>query len=414
MILNNKKGSVTIFLTMFFTGLIILILVFVGAARERALGSATENIGNLCAHSVLAEYDRDLFNRYGLLGFYGDSGFTEDRIKFYSEHAALGKNYVKGRVQDVHLQDYNLSNENVFLNQIRKTGKFLEAGKMKSFVFRNKNDDDYIDPELRYREFSDGKDFGEINNQAIIGSLPSKGSDYSFSLVAWGKKFKDMNSFKDLAKKGSDEFFMNKYIDGYFRYFIDDKKIGDTFFKGEIEYIIFGGMSDYKNRRRTKAAIVGVREAVNYAWLNQNPEKKAAVEAVVHTISPGNIPLEQSILASWALAESENDYRLLIHGKPVPIKKTEETWAVDLQSVMENRAYNMIDTGNEEGYRYEDYIKVFLYLTDSRKKLLRIMDLIQINMKYLYNGDFLLQDYNEGLEFNLKVNGKNHLIESCY
>ena len=42
------------------------------------------------------------------------------------------------------------------------------------------------------------------------------------------------------------------------------------------------------------------------------------------------------------------------------------------------------------------------------------MNLIQINMKYLYNDIFLIKDYNVGLYYGLDVNGVFHEFEETY
>ena len=51
---------------------------------------------------------------------------------------------------------------------------------------------------------------------------------------------------------------------------------------------------------------------------------------------------------------------------------------------------------------------------DSRVRTLRIMDLIQINMRHLYYDSFLLREYNGGLQFVMKVNGVDHEMVKKY
>ena len=47
-------------------------------------------------------------------------------------------------------------------------------------------------------------------------------------------------------------------------------------------------------------------------------------------------------------------------------------------------------------------------------KLLRVMDLIQVNMKYSYYGSFLLKDYHTGLDYEITVNGEKHEFKDSY
>ena len=47
-------------------------------------------------------------------------------------------------------------------------------------------------------------------------------------------------------------------------------------------------------------------------------------------------------------------------------------------------------------------------------KLLRIMDLIQINLKYIYVDYFLVKDYYCGFSYNLKVNDVTYEFKEKY
>ena len=47
-------------------------------------------------------------------------------------------------------------------------------------------------------------------------------------------------------------------------------------------------------------------------------------------------------------------------------------------------------------------------------RTLRIMDIVQINMKYRYYKDFNLMEYYTGTRFTLEVNGKDHEFEDTY
>ena len=51
---------------------------------------------------------------------------------------------------------------------------------------------------------------------------------------------------------------------------------------------------------------------------------------------------------------------------------------------------------------------------DERIRILRIMDLIQINMKYVYRDDFLLKEYSGGLAYTMEINGKDYSYEEAY
>ena len=143
---------------------------------------------------------------------------------------------------------------------------------------------------------------------------------------------------------------------------------------------------------------------------------RAKVTAAAQLITPGPMAAATAVglTAAWALAESSNDYKLLLAGHKVPLVKGEKAWATDLESVLKNQEEDCIFTGIDEGESYNDYLRFFTYVMDSRVRTLRIMDLIQINMRHLYYDSFLLREYNGGLQFVMKVNGVDHEMVKKY
>ena len=132
------------------------------------------------------------------------------------------------------------------------------------------------------------------------------------------------------------------------------------------------------------------------------------------TPGPAAAATQKALLAAWALAESVNDYRLLLDNHKVPVMKSEVTWAIDLDSVIANTSDKYVYTGVEQGETYEDFLRLFSSAMDGRVRLLRIMDLIQINMKYLYYHTFSLKEYSGGLRFQMTVNGVEHEMVKEY
>ena len=67
-----------------------------------------------------------------------------------------------------------------------------------------------------------------------------------------------------------------------------------------------------------------------------------------------------------------------------------------------------------EGLSYDEYLMIMIMSLNDNVRLLRIMDLVQINMKYRYYRDFNLMEYYTGTRFTLEVNGKDHGFEDAY
>ncbi|MGN0733966.1 MAG: DUF5702 domain-containing protein [Emergencia sp.] len=392
--MKSRKGTVTVLICLFFATLMSLISAYIGAAKATALSSAVKSLGSLWGESVMAEYDLNLYNRYGLFGFYGQPADVTDRLDFYAIRSIGQKRYVDYEGSSARLYDYSLVNFAVFKKQVVKAGKY------------SLTDEACRPEEIKRIPGSQVTNSGTV----LFDSLPSGGMGSSSDISQAIDVLRSVSDFRDLIHNTSDVYFENRYIDYYFKSQVRNDELGETYFDNEKEYIICGHKDDETNVRAIKLRIIGVREALNTAFIMKTPSMCAQALAAAEVITPGPAAAatQKALIAAWALAESNNDYRLLMRGHRVPIMKTEATWAIDLESIVNNTEKDVVYTGVDKGENYDDYLLLFLYLMDERVKLLRVMDLIQINSRYLYYDSFLLKNYNAGLEYQLNVNGKKY------
>lgn len=68
----------------------------------------------------------------------------------------------------------------------------------------------------------------------------------------------------------------------------------------------------------------------------------------------------------------------------------------------------------EEGLDYEEYLMIMILVLPEETRLRRLMDLVQINMKYRYYRDFNLAEYYGGVSFTIHVNGKKYAYSREY
>lgn len=395
----DRKGSVTVFASVFFVSLLILLLAFIQASRDRAAVSGGKALGSLWTDAVLAEYDINLFERYGIFGFYGMQNDVEARLNHYAEYSFGEKVYISTDGFTADLSDYALTDTSVFRKQVNKAGAKAMA-------------ESFIGP-YAGNETGDGNDTSEdhdavLRNGKVADYLPSSGNDRAVTASAIASLLRGKTSVSDFVKAGAEGYLQNRYINAYFKNGNDSKGLGSTFFENEMEYIICANLSDSGNLNGVRNRIIGIREVLNMIYLNSDPEKNAAVTAAAAAIAPGPaaILVKQGIFAAWAFAESINDYRLLMADRKVPLMKDDASWATDLESILNNTEEGMIDPGSTRGDTYEDYLNVMIFAMDEEVRLLRMMDLIQINMRFLYYDDFLLKTYNAGLRCNVEINGK--------
>ena len=147
-----------------------------------------------------------------------------------------------------------------------------------------------------------------------------------------------------------------------------------------------------------------------------------------------------------------DDYKLLINGRKVPLLKARNSWAISLENITKKATVSkpanhentggtdtetgsgtdaetgdesqptvtfpeeapLIDMDNPYGENYEEYLSLMAYLMDENVKLLRMMDLIQINMREQYYGGFRIADYNTGVHAVLRINGKDYAVQKEY
>lgn len=406
---NSRKGSVTVFICIFFVTLVSLIFAFAGVAKKTAVSSATDALCSLWADSILAEYDLNLQKRYNIFGFYGYPEDVRQKIAFYAGESFKEKRYIDYGNISCSLYEYSLANVDVLKEQIVKAGELAFTEKFVKPVPK-------IKPTEQSSPAEDGDGVNAVNREKILEDLPSEGSSKGFSVSKVTGLLNRAGSAKDVIKTAGEAYFVNRYISAYFKNQADEKNLGKTFLNLEEEYIICGKKSDEANSAGMRRKLTGVREVPNLLYLNQNEVKRSEALAAAELLTPGPpaMATQQAILTAWALAESNNDYKLLCAGHRVPWVKTDASWAVDLQSVLSNKESGYIFTGVDEGDSYEDYLHLFTYAMDDRVRLLRIMDIIQMNMRYMYYDSFLLREYNGGMYGKIEVNGEEHEMVKTY
>ena len=395
----GKRGSYTVFLAMFLSGMVMMAAAAISAAHTIAIDSSVEDLGRVWIYSILGEYDRTLRDRYGLCGYYGNEDLVMDKLIIYSDYSFKGKRYIKRGDIICHMKDYKLMDLNTFKKQI----SHVTLSFWKPVPFEGESKDaapadgggETVSPN-RY-----------ISARWIVESLPS----HCYS----GKPLRSLGLGGTVTQTA--------YIFKAFKDHVDKRNLGKTYFENEIEYIISGKLNDEKSRKAVYDKLIIERNGMNLIYLYSCTEKREAALEAAELITPGPeaVLTQAIILETWAFLEARNDLELLYDGKTVPVFKKDDNWALGLETAVESEfgegESGELDTGGKkkyvkprsiEGQNYSDYLKTLLAAVPERKRLLRIMDLIQINMKYAYCDYFLMDDYYTGLEYEITVNGKKH------
>lgn len=377
--MRNKKGFVIVYVMLIFLSLQILIFTLIYNSRELAIESSIKSLGQLWSQSILAEYDKNLYNEYGLFGYYGYEKDINSRLKEYVDYSLEAKKYIDYEIPNSDLINCTLVNGENIMSQIRKIVRYDE------FYNYNNRKEKETSKQLGSSENKKNRYCGILLNNRVIRCLPSNNETY-----------------QDISISLLDKKIVNKYLNRYFKDKVNDKGIGETLFSYEREYILAGSNFDRKNCKIVKSKIIGIRCLANLAYLMTDKEKcaKALAEAKILTAGTDVVVVQGIILAKWALKESVLDFNVLESNKVIPLLKTKETWG---KSEMWT-----------EGKKYNYFLDMLSGMIRTEKLFLRMMDIIQLNMKLNYYDDFQLRDYNSCLLYTIKVNGNTYEFNKKY
>ena len=116
----GKRGSYTVFIAMFMSGMIIMAGAVINASHQKAINSSCEDLGKVWAGSILGDYDRKLRDRYGFYGYIGNEDLTREKLIRYSDYSFKKKKYIKRTSLECHMQKYKLTDLNIFRDQMKK------------------------------------------------------------------------------------------------------------------------------------------------------------------------------------------------------------------------------------------------------------------------------------------------------
>ena len=110
------------------------------------------------------------------------------------------------------------------------------------------------------------------------------------------------------------------------------------------------------------------------------------------------------VVACWANYESITDVKILLKGGKIPLIKDSGQWITGLESAL-------FGAGSieeyDEGLSYEDYLRIFLYLTGENKLTQRLMSTIEMDVRKTADNDhFRLDNCFDAWEMRITVISK--------
>lgn len=454
-----RQGQITVF----FSLLLPLVLALIGAALESAghqvMRSRIQRSLVLCEYSFLSEYQKELWNQYGV--FYLDTGYgttteSEERIEarllaYLTENLAYeegsmfgGLTLFQAAVSDLEISGLSRMTDEDGMGFYEQAVAFERnlwgADVLDSWMQSEKQVQELLQWEDQYSESK----AREQNNLEILRQRrleeekvdtqdPTAGLrradegllamvlDSPEQLSAGSVSLKQVPSVRKLlvgsGKPGrypgnavNDQWFHTYLLERFTNAKVSLEQPRDGWLAYEVEYILAGKDSDPENLKEVVNRLVLLREGVNYAYLLTDEGRKqeaytwAAVIAGL-TFMPEIVDvLQQIILLAWAYGESVLDVRGLLQGTRVALVKRNETWKLPLSQLLffENHLAEYDEQSETNGLNYEDYLRILLTMTGRRTKCLRCLDIVEGNMRMTEYGRTLYVDQCvDGL--NLKV-----------
>ncbi|MDR2610397.1 MAG: DUF5702 domain-containing protein [Clostridiales Family XIII bacterium] len=421
---TDERGSAIVLITVLFACLIGLTTVVFAASKAAAGRSCADAAFRLAGRSVLSEYDTRLLDDYGILAFKGDEKQIEKDLAFYADAALTGD--TSGYAQFVplnggsrlirlntnytaSLKQFSLLDVTVFENQLKAAAvkkvisSALPSGADAGTGFGATEGEPETERTLR--------------NESVKDALPSAGyTDAGFlgiSLANW-------TSFFELSGSALTKIETDEYILSVFGNANDGVYAPERFFANETEYIIAGKDGDTANYSAVKTSITTMRALMNNAALLADSKKRAIIQELATPFAAaggiGEAVAFVIITEAWVAAETRNDTMLLEEGGRVAFFKNSRQWATDnIEEIVDGfTADEPVYPADTGGLSYRDHLRALLYLTDRETKLLRVMDLLQINLKTDYDRDFLLREYYTGFRFTAQAGGDEFAYTETY
>ncbi len=254
----------------------------------------------------------------------------------------------------------------------------------------------------------------EVSNEDInLAGLPSIENKFGFSFEdVVDNDFDDMDTligdigFKPEWEQGIVDSGVHLLYGSQVFNCATNKVNEETVFDYEMEYIICGKNSDYKNVKGVINKIIAIRLPINYSYLVKSSSKMNEIRKITLPLSlvvliPEPI-LTYLVAGCWAYVEAIVDVRCLLEGKTMEFTKNSSNWITDLNDLENSLNYEADD--NEKGLDYKDYM-IMLMGMNLDKAYYRMLDVIELNTRQYYP-NFRMKNGVVGFEAHFTIQSK--------
>ena len=443
---KRYKASVTVFISLGLSSFLLILTLLIRLSIVNAEKERFEIASDISMNSALGEYEKDLYEQYGLL--YIDASYLGEEPKIDNvtrqiRHYLLGNTQLLGgdrrpwgslSVKEVSVDAYRTaayenggsmrSQANHYADDSPVCASFREEVDEALPFIESASQSESFDPMEEWSalmEALDGMEKPVITQEngterEIPLSNPSdwvyglSGSDLLYAAeIPVGSLSSVLFDTKDLIsnREGIDTGRMGRGMDTgtlkrdtatFFTWLLtmmgcfgNEREV--SAFRCELEYLISGEMSDYENFRAVAKRIFTIRFVDNVSLaMNDGGLRSEAVAAAelleICTYDPSFIdPVATSILYACAYLETLSDLYALYGGGRVPVLKDSHHMRVD--AVLGGHRYL---SGGEEGLTYRQYLLLFLGMMEEGLLNFRVMDILELEVRRMSGNPLFRMD----------------------
>ena len=436
-------ASITVFFSLTLSVLLLMIFTFlrigiIGSEKQRF-----ELASNLALNSALGEFSKALYEKYDLL--YIDASYlgkepcidnVAKRIEYYmtenAQNVYLKANAPWGRIRinKVLIDGFECATSGDLRNMTNQAVMYVEDSL--SLVSLVEEERTALGAAISASAMDSSDSIGQFRGyKAVVDGIPlpkkrdekgklvevpvSNPADWVYGLSESDIGFLTDNAGRDFNNAGTDVLGLISHrgaqntvgMNGNYRFddtcygayeidkfgcFLNEKP--DTVLRLQMEYIVSGNNNDYANFKDAVERIFRWRlsDNLSIAFNDGNIVAEAyaiASELEVSTLNPAFIkPVADTIVASCAYLETISDIRCLVCGGRIPISKTAHNMKVS--NVLTGNIYEI---SSSEGLSYRQYLECMIFLEPLDQRLLRDMDLMEMEVRKDSSNDRFCMDF---------------------
>ena len=451
----SKKASITVFLTLLLLLSASFFFALLETARLKGLGTKADIVSDAALESVFAEYQKEIYENYGLLMLdcaYGSGNFAIENVEKrlqeknlnnlkQSEKELYGINLTECKIPGYQLLTDN--GGNVFRHLAARTAKrealvqevddFAEEIQQKeSLEQENGTVEERLEEanktieeveqakqaentEEKVGDISAQKPQEEVKNpiedanqwkkSAVLSLVVRDESQLSNKAIALEHTLEHrQKETGNLPVQGAilEELWFVKYLETHMGSYqqISSNHALDY----EWEYILNGESSDRDNLKETVKSLIMIREIANMGYLIQDQQKcieaeELAVALMGWSMNPPVVDATKwGILAAWAYSESILDVRALLEGRRIAWIKNAEQWTTGINQTGEAVDGFAMAKDCENGWDYLKYLQFLICMKKDSAVNYRSMDIIEVNTNAMYGKSIQMDHMMTGCE----------------